>query len=104
MKKVLVALLMFVGSEAKAHDFWADGEPVPAWVKSTCCGQADAHHIKAEHVHVTSQGWRIDGYPEVVPFYRALPSQDGEFWAFWSIESDGSPSMIWCFFAPSESF
>ena len=102
--RILVAAFLVLASPASAHDVWADGEPVPSWVKSTCCGKADAHHLKPEQVHVTALGYKVEGYPEPIPFSRAMPSQDGEYWAFWSIESDGSPSMIWCFFAPPESF
>jgi len=104
MRGVSIALLALLASPAAAHDFWADGEPVPDWVKADCCGKADAHHLQAEHVHVTALGYVIDGYPKPVPFSETSPSQDGEYWAFFAVRSDGSYTQIYCFFAPSESF
>src|SRR5262249_47032688 len=56
------------------------GKAVPAWVKSSCCGPSDAHHLKRQHVHAMADGWHIDGYPTVVPYGKELPSEDGEYW------------------------
>jgi hypothetical protein len=38
-------------SPTYAHDYWADGKPVPNWVKTSCCGPADAHHLRPDQVH-----------------------------------------------------
>lgn len=84
---------------AAAHDAWANGEPVPAWVKAYCCGPQDVHHLDARAVHIMADGYHIDGLDTVVPAERALPSPDGTYWAFWSPAAEPSPT-IYCFFAP----
>ena len=43
----LTAGLALFASAAHAHDRWDNGEPVPAWVKTECCGPRDAHHLLA---------------------------------------------------------
>ena len=43
MRKAALIPLLALAGPAAAHDVWADGSPVPAWVKSSCCGPA-AHH------------------------------------------------------------
>ena len=84
---------------ASAHDFWANGEPVPAWVKAMCCGPEDAHHLRAGAVHIEADGYHIDGLNTVVPIARALPSPDGSYWGFWSPQLEPDV-VIFCFFAP----
>jgi len=105
----IISLILSTG--AHAHDRWKNGDPVPSWVKAQCCGKADAHNLGPEgnRVHHLSaeecwkgatQGcWRIDGLPHLIPDSDALPSQDGDFWAFYS---DETKSRIYCFFAPME--
>ena len=71
MKYVITAaaslcLITFPLHGAGAHDVWSDGDPVPAWVKAQCCGPSDAHHLTAEQVHVTGEGYRLDGYSRLV--------------------------------------
>src|SRR5581483_2790926 len=97
---VLAALLALPALPARAHDQWANGEPVPAWVKRSCCGPEDAHHLTREQVHVTAAGWKVDGYNGIVPFSATLPSPDGSYWIFYSSYSDGSQTRVFCFFAP----
>jgi hypothetical protein len=82
-----------------AHDFWANGEPVPAWVKAQCCGPSDVHHLRASAVHIMPDGYHIDGLKTVVPTRQALPSQDGDYWGFWNPVNEPEP-VIFCFFAP----
>ncbi len=108
---------MLASGPAWSHDFWKNGDPVPAWVSLSCCGPKDVHHLTPEQVHPVVGGWRIDNYdgPGIltssgdaypIPYDKALPSQDGEFWGFWvdaSIhELNGSvhAGRILCFFAP----
>ena len=38
-------------SPAPAHDYWIDGKKIPEWVKASCCGPADAHHLDPGQVH-----------------------------------------------------
>lgn len=85
---------------ALAHDQWSDGEPVPNWVKSQCCGISDAHHLRAEQVHVTAGGYRLDGYGQILPENQLQPSPDGSWWVFYRDYPDGSQSSVYCFFGP----
>ncbi len=85
---------------ASAHDQWANGEPVPAWVKRACCGPEDAHHLQPDQVHVSPAGWRVDGYRGAIPNGTELPSPDGSYWIFYRDLSDGSQSSVYCFFVP----
>lgn len=84
---------------AFAHDYWANGETVPGWVKAECCGPNDVHHLRAGAVHIMADGYHIDGLKTVVPIARALPSPDGSYWAFWNSGNEPEP-VIFCFFAP----
>jgi hypothetical protein len=82
------------------HDVWSNGKPIPDWVKASCCGPADAHHLTPEQV--TRRGedyYLIQGYPHPVPVKGALPSQDGEYWIFYQDDPSGQ-SGIYCFFVP----
>ena len=84
-----------------AHDKWSDGEDVPEWVKSTCCGKADAHHVKVSSVHLMQDGYHIDGLGAVIPIDKALPSMDGQYWGFWNNVMDPKDiHVVYCFFAP----
>lgn len=102
MRLVAFVILMLAAREARAHDEWAPGMPVPAWVKSSCCGVAHAHMLQPASVHARPDGWHIDGLLTVVPFDKTLPSEDGSFWAFYPIGAPKPP--IYCFFAPLEGF
>jgi hypothetical protein len=102
---VFTALLVGCGAwaaPARAHDTLADGEPVPAWVKSQCCGVSDAHHLTAQQVHATTGGYRLDGYSQVIADKQKLPSPDGTWWVFYRDYPDGSQSSVYCFFGPDE--
>lgn len=94
-----VAALCFA-RPASPHDVWADGEPVPVWVKKACCGPDDVHHPRPDQVHLTASGWRVDGYPDLIPTGDALPSPDGEYWIFYRSFPNGQFSHVYCFFAP----
>jgi hypothetical protein len=93
---ILIAALS--AQPAIAHDAWIHGEPVPAWVKADCCGQADAHRILPEAVHITAGGYQIDGLPGVIPFSRVLPSQDGAVWVFFNERGLPDPQIFCAFF------
>jgi hypothetical protein len=72
--------LMALGTGASAHDVWSNGDPVPAWVKKACSGPEDVHHLTPDQVHLTPLGWRVDGYPDLIPVGKELPSPDGGYW------------------------
>ena len=94
------ALIAAMMGDARAHDQWADGSPVPQWVKAACCGPEDVHHLRDDQVHLRSDGWHIDGVHEVVPIGKELPSPDGTYWVFYKNKEDGSQTPIYCFFSP----
>lgn len=97
---VLIGLLVawVLLSPALAHDRWADGSPVPAWVKGYCCGPA--HHYRYDEVKITPDGFVLPDYRKVIPMTKALPSEDGDYWAFFVTYANGEQSEIYCFFAP----
>lgn len=103
MLMVLGLLVLMIGTgPGFPHDKWADGSPVPPWVKAACCGPADAHELRPDQVHEGKDGIHIDGYPDLIPYSEVLPSQDGSIWAFYRQipTTDGSVqfSKIYCFF------
>ena len=98
-KSIAFLVSVMCANPASSHNFWSNGEPVPEFVKSSCCGVADAHHIKHSAIHIMADGYHIDGINTVVPISRALPSMDGEVWAFWNPIGEPDP-MIYCLFVP----
>jgi hypothetical protein len=104
MLAILIFALTFASRKAHAHDSWTDGSPVPAWVKSSCCGPEDVHHLTARQVQAKSDGWHVDGYRQVLAYGKELPSQDGDYWIFYRELPDGSQTPVYCFFAPAQSY
>ena len=94
---VVFALVILFFSSADAHDKWADGSNVPAWVRASCCGPADAH--MDPQLTRTDTGYVVDGLKNEVEFHRVLPSQDGHVWAFYN-PAAGVDAMIYCLFIP----
>ena len=107
MRLGAVGIAIAATAPARGHDHWADGSQIPDWVKASCCGPADAHHLKADDVTLEADGYHIKGYPYVIPFADALPSTDGDYWIFYqslysSFESGATGvSHPFCFFAPA---
>jgi hypothetical protein len=93
---VLFALL---AAPALAHDAWSDGSAVPPWVKSMCCGEADAHQLADGEAWQESDGWHFRAVDAVVPDTSVLPSQDEHVWAFWNL-AYGRAAPIYCLFIP----
>lgn len=97
-------LLLAIPGGARAHETWADGKGIPDWVKKACCGPADAHHLSPAQVRHVGDAFWIDGYPYRVPDVEVLPSEDGEYWAFYTefLDVNGAKtfSSVFCFFAP----
>ena len=97
----LAACLALFPSAAHAHDRWDDGEPVPAWVKTECCGPTDAHHLRPDQVRRNAAGdYVLDIYPDPIPAQIALPSQDGDYWLFF-YNDYGFYGSVRCFFVPA---
>ena len=97
--------LMLKVTPAVGHQQWANGSAVPAWVKESCCGPADAHHLNVEDVSFDGKEYHVRGYPWPIPAEKALSSQDGDYWLFYSTYynySDSKPQFGFpiCFFVP----
>lgn len=92
---LLIGAALF-GGRARAHDAWWNGREVDPITKKACCGDNDAKHLDRNEITIVKDGYRLADTGEVVPFAKAQPSPDGEFWVFrW-----GSPVETQCFFAP----
>ena len=99
-------------SPTYAHDYWADGKAVPKWVKASCCGPTDVHHLRPDQVQKVSGDeakklrpkyanfvsvyhvyYVIDGYSR--PIYaeglNVMPSEDGDYWLFYD---DGGKQCV----------
>ena len=106
VKFLATLVLVFAGATPScAHQTWGNGLPVPEWVSKACCGPADAHRLEPDEVHRVEHGYVIQGYPNIVYDAQVLPSEDGEYWAFYSTFTDADGvkaySSVYCFFAPS---
>jgi hypothetical protein len=98
---VLVAGLALFHGAAHAHDRWDNGESVPAWVKTECCGPKDAHHLRPDQVRRNAAGgYVLEIYPDPIPAHIALPSQDGDYWLFFYNDYDFYGGVR-CFFVPA---
>lgn len=104
MRAALFAAALICAAPALAHDEWANGQPVPAWVKQACCGPADAHHLRPDQVIQHDDGYYtiegVEGFPETIRIGTqvAIPSQDGSYWLFFGPGYNGP--NVYCFFAP----
>ena len=99
--KLAVLLLLFSCGCGEAHEVWANGKFVPAWVKDACCGPTDVHHLRPDQVHrISDDYYMVDGYHDRIPARLALPSQDGDYWIFYRDNVGGSQSGVYCFFVP----
>jgi len=118
---VALALALATPTPTFAHDLWSNGATVPAWVKASCCGPADAHHLDPSQVHDMGDYYLIDGMTNPIPkAFRGipnsaiLPSQDGDYWVFYrdtpahdavnqysthAVHQPASES-VYCFFIP----
>src|SRR3954451_2534120 len=105
LKHIALLACALVGRSAPviAHDQWADGSEIPAWVSHYCCGVADAHRLTLKQIYHVEGGWRVEGYPHTIPDERVLPSEDGHMWLFYKAYPDGYQSTPLCFFIPQGS-
>ena len=99
------AIPLMLPMPASAHRTWNNGLPVPEWVARSCCGPSDAHRLNPDQVHRVAGGYLIDGYPKTILDAQVLPSEDGEYWAFYSefVDADGAKGFtdVYCFFVPA---
>ncbi len=119
----LVALLLAWPSQA--HDKWANGTPVPSWIKSKCCASDEAVDLTERfgvtaadivtHPQQITQGgehgsphstieitiYHIRGFIPDTAQYGVYPSQDGHVWVFSDKKEDPKSSLhFWCMFLP----
>jgi hypothetical protein len=109
MRGLIAILGTLAAFPACAHDQWTNGAPIPSWVKASCCGSADAHHLMSDQVHRYGDYYRVDGYLRPIPIALTLPSQDGDYWIFYR-DKNGAPGIngggsggqsgVYCFFVP----
>jgi len=70
-----VASSLVIAGAAQAHDAWRNGDPIPAWVKSSCCGSSEAHLLSEEEVHHFEGYYIVDSFgPQHIPDSKVLPS------------------------------
>ena len=93
----MIGLTGFGVGRAWPHDVWANGDKVPAWVATSCCGQADAHVLGPDDYFIDSAGFHVKGIGMTVPLDKVLPSQDGKVWAFYP-SGVGENAKIYCVF------
>jgi hypothetical protein len=96
-----IAFLVLGTYEALAHDRWANNDPVPDWVKASCCGKTEAHEVSSEDVHHNAnEGYYTfdNGYQGKVNDKQAIPSEDGHYWIFYSCPYENC--AVRCFFVP----
>ncbi len=101
--RAVFALVLAIagGGSGRAHEVWADGTVVPEWIKSVCCGAAEAHHLTPEMVHRVDDGhYTVDGYRRRIPVWVAQPSLDGDYWIFYRDWGEDGQSPVICFFVP----
>jgi hypothetical protein len=98
MRYLILATCLVIGSisELDAHDIWSDGSIPPAWIKSACCGKADAHILGPSEYWIDAGGFHIVGIDKVTPLDQVLPSQDGQVWAFYPFL--GAHANVYCVF------
>jgi Ni,Fe-hydrogenase I cytochrome b subunit len=102
VRSFLILTFFLYYSHAYAHDLWSNGKTVPEWVKKSCCGAEDVHHLRPDQIHDLGDYYAVDGYRR--PIYKKaahiLPSQDGDYWIFYDDDKQGKQSMVYCFFLP----
>ncbi len=95
MAAVLAATASAVCGGALAHDFWINHGRYVGPDGVHCCGPNDCVEVPDTQVSISSQGYSLLGYGEVVPYREVQVSQDGKYWR--CRKRDGSRR---CFFAP----
>ncbi len=102
---IIAFFTFWATTPARAHDQWADGSAIPAWVKSACCGPQDAHVIDSGDVTgPDKQGfYHVKDVGNPVPGDHVFDSQDGQVWAFYNPYMPPKDRYVYCLFL-SRSF
>jgi hypothetical protein len=98
LRAVVVACLLGA-VKAEAHDTWANGMTIPAWVKKACCGEDDVHRLNLDDVTQEADGWHIAGIEGPVREDHVFASQDEHVWGFWSPYLHRGEN-VYCLFVP----
>lgn len=93
---MVTSMLALASLPATGHEKWADGSEVPKWIRTSCCGQADAHILGSNDYWIDAHGFHVVGIDQTVPIDKVLPSQDGKVWAFYNVRSRNA--VIHCVF------
>lgn len=93
---VILAAACLGPAAATAHDSWINrGGYVEYGTVNHCCGDHDCATWPREDVEVSPDGYRIRSTGEFVPRFKALGSEDSDYWI-----CRKSTGAIRCFFAP----
>lgn len=97
---IVIAALWSAATQTQAHEKWANSTPVPAWVKSACCGPNDAHVIDSSDVSGPDKGgnYRVKDIETIVPGERVYDSLDGETWVFYDPRLTPQTRAVYCLF------
>jgi hypothetical protein len=97
---VSVVALVFLAVPAFAH---GSAEWIMRSEHSHCCGERDCAAMPDGSVKITQGGYFIPARNETIPYNKALPSVDGQYWLCVELYAD---DKYWpdgptrCFFAP----
>ncbi len=97
---IVIAALWSAATEVQAHEKWADGTIVPAWVKSACCGPQDVHVIDSDDVTgPNKQGfYHVKDIDTLVPSDRVYDSLDGVTYVFYAPYLTAANRHVYCLF------
>lgn len=90
IRLVLLAILALVSTKVLAHETWANGDPIPEWVKKACCNGHEAHDLGegGDMVHVVLKdgeivAYTVDGFNNRIEAKKVHPSEDNHTWVFY---------------------
>lgn len=93
---VLALVLPSAALPAFAHDSWISrGKFRNPETGEWCCGNHDCFAIPASRVTLGAAGYELPDLGETIPYDKALPSRDGQYWR--CHRPNGTQR---CFFAP----
>ncbi len=112
----LIVLGLLFSTSAYSHDQWANGTPVPEWVKSKCCNASEAKNLSKDFgvtvADITTHKlpsaatgtevtvYHIKGFLPDTYSLGVYPSQDGDIWVFSDKDNPKEALHFWCMFLP----
>lgn len=92
----ILAAVCLGPAAAAAHDSWINrGGYVEYGTVNHCCGEHDCTPWPGSDIEVSPEGYRIRSTGEFVPRFKALGSEDSDYWI-----CRKSTGAVRCFFAP----